>query len=151
MSIQISFLMHFTSYVFLNHFYFCSIIWWRLMAIAWKHNHNHKVLFSPLVLSKLLLAMVVYVKKRMHYEGRSKMKKNWSFLGWMVFRFWVCLWIHITRILFFFFFEEALQGFLLSVSMNTHYECLGKLFLENININVCNNALPLYILKTNCN
>ena len=52
---------------------------------------------------------------------------------------------------FFFFFEEALQGFLLSVSMNTHYECLGKLFLENININVCNNALPLYILKTNCN
>ena len=27
------------------------------------------------------------VKKRMHYEGRSKMKKNWSFLGWMVFRF----------------------------------------------------------------
>ena len=58
---------------------------------------------------------------------------------------------HYKDSFFFFFFEEALQGFLLSVSMNTHYRCLGKLFLENININVCNNALPLYILKTNCN
>ena len=56
-------------------------------------------------------------------------------------------------------YEYTLQGFLLSVSMNTRYKCLGKLcqiclgklFLKNININVCNNALPLFILKTNCN
>ena len=113
MSIQISFLMHFTSYVFLIHFYFCSIIWWRLMAIYClkTQSQSQSIIFTISFNQAFIGNVCVGMWRRgcIMEEGERWKKMvlpradgvqmlSVSMNTHYMDSYWACLWIHVTSV-----------------------------------------------------